>query len=128
MHFSILPLQNTSAGTMPREFCSAQLLFLCFRRNGNRIVCLCFTSSIVNFDLENKRLPHMHMLNQCHYYWSGAGLSSFICLIRYAFSSLNCSSSDRSVWNRVRKSTSLSWFRSRMSRIGFGLFGLATNT
>lgn len=67
-------------------------------------------------------------LRRAFYYWSGAGFSSFICLIRYAFSSLNCSSSDRSVWNFVRKSTNFSWFRSRISRIGFGLFGFATNT
>ncbi len=34
----------------------------------------------------------------------------------------------RSLWNLDRKSISLSWFRNRMSRIGFGLFGFATKT
>lgn len=34
----------------------------------------------------------------------------------------------RSLWNLDKKSTSLSWFRSKISRIGFGLLGLATNT
>lgn len=54
--------------------------------------------------------------------------SSLICLIKYAFSSLNCSSSDLSVWKRDRKSTNFSWLRSRISKIGLGLLGFATNT
>lgn len=36
------------------------------------------------------------------------GFNSLICLIKYAFSSLNCSSSDLSVWKRDRKSTNFS--------------------
>merc|ERR1719510_1089332 len=56
------------------------------------------------------------------------GFSSLICFIKYAFSSLNCSSSLRSLWKFWRKSISFSRFRIRMSRIGLGLFGFATNT
>lgn len=58
----------------------------------------------------------------------GIGFSSLICLIKYAFSSLNCSSSERSVWKRERKSTNFSWFLSRISNIGLGLLGFATKT
>lgn len=59
----------------------------------------------------------------------GVGLlRSRICLIRYVFSSLNCSSSVRSFWNLLRNSMSLVWFFSRMSRMGGVLLGLATNT
>ena len=62
-------------------------------------------------------------------YWtSSSGRNSLICFMRYAFSSLNCSSSWRSFWNFDRNSTSLSLFRNKISRIGRGLFGLATNT
>ena len=61
-------------------------------------------------------------------YYSGRGFNSLICFIKYAFSSLNCSSSERSLWNLDRKSTSLSWFRRRMSKMGLGLLGLATKT
>ena len=51
-----------------------------------------------------------------------------ICFIKYAFSSLNCSSSVRSLWNLDKKSINLSWFRSKISKMGLGLLGLATNT
>jgi hypothetical protein len=77
-----------------------------------------------------KMLELETMTTRGHHYYdaSSADLSSFICFIRYAFSSLNCSSSDRSVWNLVKKSTSFSLFRNRMSRMGLGLFGFATKT
>ena len=67
-------------------------------------------------------------LHDFFFNYSGSGFNSLICFIKYAFSSLNCSSSERSLWNLDRKSTNLSWFRSRMSKIGLGLFGLATKT
>ena len=61
-------------------------------------------------------------------YYSGRGFNSLICFIKYAFSSLNCSSSVRSLWNLDKKSINLSWFRSKISKMGLGLLGLATNT
>ena len=70
---------------------------------------------------------HFSKLSSTNYY-SGRGFNSLICFIKYAFSSLNCSSSERSLWNLDRKSTSLSWFRRRMSKMGLGLLGLATKT
>ena len=59
--------------------------------------------------------------------WAGL-FKSLICLTKYVFSSLNCSSSVLSFWNLLRNSMSLAWFLRRMSRMGCVLLGLATNT
>ena len=46
------------------------------------------------------------------------------CFIIYAFSSLNCSSSKRSLWNLDRKSTNLSWLQKNFQD-GLSLVGIS---
>lgn len=72
--------------------------------------------------------PPLHLCTLSQASWGAGLLRSLICLTRYVFSSLNCSSSVLSFWNLLRNSMSLVWFFSRMSRMGCVLLGLATNT
>jgi len=58
---------------------------------------------------------------------SHGALRAAICFNRKLFSSLNCSSS-LSLWKLLRKTTSLSLLRTRISRIDCVFLGFATNT